>query len=93
MGQLIARTSFFRQHSLTGRRVCGDARQAGLQRITLRPGRGTIAAFRDGRPDHALTKLFIVLTTLFSDHPHPIAGIAGDLGETGLQGIRRTNGG
>lgn len=51
MRQLIARAGFFRQHSLTRRGVCGDARHAGLQRITLRPGGCAITAFRDGRPD------------------------------------------
>ena len=92
MGQLIARTGFFRQHSLTGCRVCRDTRYAGIERIALRPGGGAIAAFRDGRSDHVLMKLFIILTTLFSDYPHPIAGIIGDLGETRLQGIRRPDG-
>lgn len=75
MRQLITGTGFFRQHSLTGRGICGDTRQAGLKRITLRPGGCTIAAFCYGRADHALVKLLIVPATLFGDHPRPITGI------------------
>lgn len=58
MRQLIALTTFFRQHALTIRGVGGYTRQAGFKRITLRPDGCTIAAFRDGCPDHALMKLF-----------------------------------
>lgn len=92
MRQLITRTGFFRQHSLTRCRVGGNAGQADIMRITLRPGGCAIAAFCDGRPDHILMKLFIILTTLFSNHPRPIAGITGNLSETRLQRIRRPNG-
>jgi hypothetical protein len=31
MRELITLTTFFRQHSLTYRRVCGNARHAGVQ--------------------------------------------------------------
>lgn len=52
MHRLIALAAFFRQHSLAFRRVLGDARHAGLKRISLRPGRCTAAAFPDGGPGH-----------------------------------------
>jgi hypothetical protein len=73
MHQLVTLTTFLRQHSLTCRRVCRDTRYAGIERIALRPGGCAIAAFRDGCPDHVLMKLFIILTTLFSDYPHTFA--------------------
>ena len=91
MCRLITLATFFRQHPLTRCRVYRDARHTNLQRITLCPGGGAVAALGDGCPHHALMKLIIVLTTLFGDHPHPIAGIVRDLRQARLEGIRRPN--
>ena len=88
MCELIPLTTFFRQHALPRRCACRDTPHARRQRIALRSGGCAITAFCDGRSDHTLMKLFIILTTLFGDHPRPIAGFIGDPRQARVQKFR-----